>query len=208
MNTTAPSRGRRIARRTVGIALAVVGLILLATAPFLSEYTSETADYETEGYAVVGDPWDYGDSVIETIHIEITPDGDGPVFAGFATPEDAEAYLDGIQRTNLHRGDSANGPSIEDVEGGAPAEAPGEADIWIFQAEGTGARSLDLDTEEMEGELVPIVMNPDGTARVAGEVTVEYEIPSLPWVITGLIVAGLLGLGGGVWLVVRGRRRA
>lgn len=214
MNTTAPrSTGRRVLAATVGIVLVVIGLGCLATAPFLSDFTSETAEFETEGYAVLGDSWDEdvysGGGLIESTRIEVTPEGDAPIFVGFAAPEDAEAYLGAVQRTYFHRGSASHGPTVEEADGSAPTGLPGDQDIWVAQAEGEGVQTLDLDTGDLDGgEYVPVAMNADGTPALGGEVAIDYDIPAMPWFTTGLVVIGLAGLGGGVWLIVRSRRAA
>ncbi|THV42846.1 hypothetical protein [Glycomyces buryatensis] len=214
MNTTEPAsrpkRTRRAGKITGGIVLIVVGFLFLATAPFLSDFTAETAPYESDAYAVVGDSWDEssygGDGLIESASIEITPSGDAPVFAGLIPADEADAFLGGIGRTLLHRGTAEHGPTTEDVAGDAPAGLPGDSDVWAAQIEGTGVQTLDLGGAELEGEYVPVVMNADGTAGVGGEVVVEYEIPMLPWATAGLVILGLIGLGGGVWLLIRAKR--
>ncbi|GAB3999612.1 hypothetical protein GCM10029992_28900 [Glycomyces albus] len=129
MNTTAPrDTGRRVAATTAGIVLVVIGLGFLATAPFLSEFTGEEAEYESDGYAVLGDSWDEGvysgGGLIENTHIEVIPDGDAPVFVGFAAPEDVEAYLGAVQRTHLHRGSASQGPPSRTSKAPPPPACP------------------------------------------------------------------------------------
>lgn len=214
MNTTAPrNTGRRVVAMTLGIVLAVIGLGFLATAPFLSDFTAESAEFETDGYAVLGDSWNedvYGaGGLIENTRIEVDTAGDTPIFAGFASPEDAEAYLGAVQRTYLHRGTASHGPTVEDVEGAAPAGLPGDQDFWVVRAEGEGVLTLDLSADELDGgEYVPVVMNADGTPVVGGEARIDYEIPAMPWFVAGLVALGIVGLGGGLWLIVRARRSA
>jgi hypothetical protein len=217
--TTPQRTGRRAAAITgeillalLGFALAIAGFGLAGMSEGDGVLNLESGEYSVDGYAAVGDSWDesmyglYG--LADAVRIDIAPSGDAPVFAGFTTAEAAQEYLAGVEHTLIHRATGPEGPTEEEVSGDAPAALPAEQDIWTAQVEGEGDQTLELPSEGLQGELVPVVMNADGSADVAGAVTVLYEIPALPWVIGGLIGAGFLGMAAAVWLFIRTRRAA
>jgi hypothetical protein len=171
----------------------------------------ETGAYDVDSRAAVGDSWDEsnytGLGLIDAIRIEVEPATDQEVFAGFTTPEAAQTFLDGVDHTLVHRATGATGPTTEPVPGDAPAVLPAEADIWTVASEGAGVQTLELETEGLQGEYVPIVMNADGSAAVAGEVTVYFDIPALPWIIGIAYAVGVLLLALTAWLAARTVRR-
>jgi hypothetical protein len=215
---TTPSGTGRLIRALVGQGLlALLALIVLSVGFTMQgmadggELDYETGSYDVDGYAAVGDSWDEsnytGLGLIDAIRIEVDPATDGEVFAGFATPEGAQSFLDGVDHTLIHRATDSSGPTTEDVAGSAPATLPAEADIWTVQATGPGVQTIELDTEGLQGEYVPIVMNADGSAAVAGDVTVYYDIPALPWILAITYGVGVLLLALTAWLTTRTIRR-
>ncbi|MFG3342642.1 hypothetical protein [Glycomyces sp. NPDC048151] len=215
---TAPSSTGRLVRAFIGQGLlALLALTALAVGFAVQDMADggaldyETGAYDVDSYAAVGDSWDEsnytGLGLIDAIRIEVDPATDQEVFAGFATPEGAQAFLDGVDHTLIHRATDAGGPTTEAVPGDAPTTLPGEADIWTAQTTGSGVQTLELDTENLEGEYVPIVMNADGSPAVAGEVTVYFDIPSLPWIIGAVYGVGLVLLALTAFLATRAVRR-
>lgn len=215
---TAPSSTGRLVRAFLGQGLlALLALVALTVGLTVQDMADggaldyETGAYDVDSYAAVGDSWDEsnyaGLGLIDAIRIEVDPATDQEVFAGFAAPEDAQAFLDGVDHTLIHRATDSSGPTTEDVPGGAPTALPADAGIWTAQTTGSGVQTLELDTEHLEGEYVPIVMNADGSPAVAGEVTVYFDIPALPGVITGAYVLAALLLALTAYLAARTLRR-
>jgi len=215
--TTTRSTGRLVGAFLGQGLLALLALTFLAVGFAVQDMADggaldyESGTYDVDGYAAVGDSWDEsnytGLGLIDAIRIEVDPATDGEVFAGFATPEAAQDFLDGVDRTLIHRATDSSGPTTEDIPGDAPTALPADADIWTVQATGPGVQTLELDTEGLQGEYVPIVMNADGSAAVAGEVTVYYDIPALPGIIATAYALGVLLLALTAWLTIRTVRR-
>ncbi|MGY1616198.1 DUF4389 domain-containing protein [Geodermatophilus sp. SYSU D00691] len=169
------------------------------------------ARIETDRYAVTTDSFrlegeglDWAvDELIGTARIEVAPvDADDELFVGVARAADAETYLDGVGHASLDDlSASATGSGSErfdttDHTGGAPAQPPTEADIWVDSSSGSGTQAVTWRPDD--GDWAVVVMRADGTAGVDAEVRAGATLPGLGWVITGLFVAGavLLALGG------------
>ncbi|WP_026929328.1 hypothetical protein [Glycomyces tenuis] len=209
-------RPRRALALTGEILLLLLALIAVSVAGTLQSMTDDQgrlqvddADFSADTYAVVGDSWDesiYSNfGLTDTVHLEVTSDEDQ--FVGFAEPEEAAAFLDGVEHTAVHRATGAEGPTEEHIDGEAPQTLGAEADIWEFTLEGAGTRTYEWDVEGYTGEVTPIVMNTDGSAGIDGHVRIAYELPALGGVTVGLWIAGLLLAALAVWLMVRTIRK-
>ena len=104
-----------------------------------------TASISTDRYAVTSNSFRLEgaglnwavDNVLGRARIEVTPSGGGTeLFVGIARSADAARYLAGVGHSSLQNLDLAvNGrPTVTrttDHPGGAPAQPPGQADIWV-----------------------------------------------------------------------------
>ncbi|MCH9718601.1 MAG: hypothetical protein K0U60_01870 [Actinomycetia bacterium] len=125
------------------------------------------------------------------------------LFVGYGLRTDVNDYLAGVGFDAVaQRSGEWETRVIPGIDEPAP---PADQDFWLGQAVGTDA-SVDF-TSPSSGDVSVVVMNQDGTARVAAELLVGYESDvvfpaSLGAVILG---AGLVLLG--IFLVIRRSKR-
>jgi hypothetical protein len=167
---------------------------------------SDTVSLRTKGYAVssvvvhLRGPDSAGfmpSALLGDGKVSVTSAGDEPVFVGIAAAADAAAYLRGVERATVTDVVGAIGPGDRAVYSTSGTEAPTvpptAAGIWVASAAGHGDQSIVWPTEE--GDWTVVLMNADGSAGVAGEVSAGAEVPVLGWVVGGLLVlAGMLAL--------------
>jgi len=72
--------------------------------------------------------------------------------------------------------------------GVAPSTPPTATDIWVASASGRGRQSLTWSLES--GDWTIVVMNADGSARVAADVAIGATVPGISWLMGGLLVVG------------------
>lgn len=209
----APRTDTRRPRRALAITgeslLLLLALIVLSVAVTLQAMTDDQghlkidgADFSSDAYAVVGDPWDGSDfEFVDTVYLEVTSEKDQ--FVGFASPDDTAAFLDGVEHTAIHRATGNEGPTEEHIDGGAPQTLGAYTDICEFTLKGDDTRTYEWNVEEYSGEVVPVAMNADGSAGVAGHLDIAYDVPNLGGIVTGLYTVGALLAALAVWLMVR-----
>jgi hypothetical protein len=91
------------------------------------------------------------------------------------------------------------------VQGGAPSAPPGDQDIWVEQASGTGTQVLDW--RPRDGDWTVVVMRADGSAGIDVDMRVGATAPALSWLAGGLLAAGIvLGLVGALVVALAVRR--
>src|SRR5690625_973376 len=154
-------------------------------------------EVDTAGYAAVSD-----EVVLEGAWLDeglgdvrLQAAGEGETFVGIATAHDAAGYLDGVARTQRSRG-----IFDRDIDGGPPAVAPVEADIWIASAIGAGP--LELDVAPQPGRYVTVVMAADGGAGVHATVSAGATLPWLGTAAAVTLPGGLVLVGAGVVVIV------
>jgi len=220
----APSRSAgRIALLVLAIASLVGGLAALGSGVALvaadnswrddGYLTTNTEALASNGYAVATESLEIGgvdeDWVLGRARIRVTAGPSTPVFVGVARTADAEAYLAGVEHSTVTEIDDP-ATSYEQHPGGAPAVAPGDSDIWIEQATGTGTQAVDWSLDDKPGRWTVVVMNADGSRGVDVDADVGATVPVLGEVTAGLIVVGalfvLVGAGTLVGLRLHGRR--
>jgi hypothetical protein len=157
------------------------------------------ASRQLELYTSTGN-WDMARSLFGTARLRVTATQDGaPVFAGIAPAAAADRYLSGVAYATV-TGITRDHPSYAGHVGGAPAVPPAQARIWAVKATGPGTQTLTWPTAD--GRWTVVVMNPNGSAPVNVRVNVGATLPALPWVATGLLIAGVVFLAGGALLIV------
>jgi hypothetical protein len=165
------------------------------------------ASRQFELYAPTGS-WDRARSLFGTVRLRITATPGGtPVFAGIAPAGAADRYLSGVAYATV-TGIARDHPSYAGHAGGAPAVPPAQARIWAVKATGPGTQTLIWPTAD--GRWTVVAMNANGSAPVSVRVNVAATLPALPWVATGLLIAGVVFLAGGALLIafpVRGASR-
>jgi hypothetical protein len=176
--------------------------------------TLSTTTYAISSEPLVLDSGSAGDVVPESLLGEVAVRADvrgaEPIFVGVATTQDAAAYLAGVEHTTLVDiegiGDDRV-PVYRDAPGDAPATSPGDSDIWVASATGTGEQELTWEPES--GDWTVVVMNADASAGVEGDLSVGATVPVLGAIIAGLFITGGVLLVASIVLVLvalHGRR--
>lgn len=162
---------------------------------------SERIDIEIDNKHWLAGVEDLGDT-----RLKVAPAGDEPVFAGIGPEREVKAYLRGVEHTVVKDIDS-DPFSARHVEiGGARAPAlPSEQDFWAASTKGSGPQTLHWTPDA--GDWAVVVMNADGSAGVAADVSAGAEVAFLAPLGWSLAGGGLLLLLGGVYLLRRGVRR-
>ena len=161
---------------------------------------SERLDIEIDDKHWIAGVEDLGDS-----RLKVTSADDEPVFAGIAHQRDVTAYLRGVEHTVVADIDTAPFSARHREHHGTRAPAPpGEQDFWAASVQGAGSQTLKWTPDD--GDWAVVVMNADGSAGVAADVSAGAEIaflPTLGWSLTG---GGVLLLVAGVALIAIGVR--
>ena len=164
------------------------------------------ASRQIELYTAAGG-WDVARSLFGTVRLRVTATQGTPVFAGIAPAAAADRYLAGMAYATV-TGTTNGHPSYLRHAGAAPAVLPARAGIWTVKATGPGTQTLAW--QVAGGRWTVVVMNADATAPVSVRVNVAATLPALPWVATGLLIAGVFFLLAGGLLIalpVRGASR-
>jgi hypothetical protein len=196
-----------------GATLGVAGLALRNDQGFLMSPTETVA---SGGYAIASEPLtiDSGasadwvpQSLLGDVTVEATSAGGEEIFIGVARSVDAAVYLAGVEHSTLVDFEGTPGeatPEYRQNDGGAPEVPPGDtqiSDTWVAAASGTGEQTLTWEPEE--GDWTVVLMNADGSADVAADISVGAEVPVLWGVVAGLlIVGGLLIVAAIVLLII------
>ena len=142
---------------------------------------------------------DAASALVGTVRIRVTPvAGGGPVFVGIARAGAAERYLTGVSYATVN-GTTGHHGTYTGHAGSAPAVRPATAGIWTAQAAGPGTQTLTWTAKS--GNWMVVVMNADGSRPVGVQVNGAATLPALPWIATGLLVAGFAFLAGGVLFI-------
>jgi hypothetical protein len=165
-----------------------------------------TRSYRTTGYALASpqielytEGWGVTRSLFGTVHLQVTAAPAGrPVFAGIAPAGAAVRYLSGMAYATV-TGATQGYPTYLGHAGGAPAIRPAQAGIWIVKATGPGTQTLVW--RVTNGRWMVVAMNANGAAPVSVRVNVAASLPALPWIATGLLIAGAIFLLAGVLLI-------
>lgn len=174
-----------------------------------------TQTYRTPGYALASRPielyatageLDVVRSLFGTVRLRVTADQAGtPVFAGIAPAAAAGRYLSGVGYATV-TGTSSGHPTYLIHAGRAPAVPPARAGIWTVQAAGPGTQTLTWPVAN--GRWSVVAMNAAATRPVSVRVNIAATLPALPWVATGLLIAGVVFLLGGAVLIALPVRNA
>jgi hypothetical protein len=205
----------------IGFGCTVGGATLLAVAGTDGWIESDTNRLDSATYALVSEAADIeADSQDEAdfigrFHIraeaEASTRGDA-VFIGVGPAADVERYLEGVQYDAIRDIDvSGFGVGGFDVEkaliaGSREPARPGEQHFWRASASGTGKQEFDWKIED--GSYRFVLMNADASKGVDVQASAAVKIPFVGPISVALIVAGVIGLIGGVAIVVLAARSA
>lgn len=197
----------------VALMLAGAGVTALAMGAQDGGYIDLGTDqytHRTDTYAMTTDSWradkDLG-GLYEDFRITFTPEStDTPLFVGIAEKNGAHQYLDGVEHVTVHDS-KPEGDVTSKHSGGKPATPPDQAGVWIAEASGKGAQTVNWTVQP--GSVQAVAMNADGSRGLSGHVTVAAKIAGLTWIGIAFLVAGVLLLAASVmWLIRRPVRRA
>jgi hypothetical protein len=179
-----------------------------------------TVQLSTAGHAVTSNSFQLEgaglnwavDNVLGVARIEVTPaDANTDVFVGIARTSDAARYLQGVGYTRLRNldfgpnGGRLTAPPGTGLPGGAPAQPPGAAGIWVAQASGPGTQALDW--RPSGGNWTVVLMRADGAAGVVADVRAGVTAPGLSWIAAGVLAFGVVLLAiGGLCVALAARR--
>ena len=127
------------------------------------------------------------------------------VFVGIARSAAAAAYLAGVRRAEV----SEIGPwhvGYDVQTGGAPSTPPASQTFWTASVTGSGEQVLDW--KPRGGTWRVVVMNADGSPRVAVDASIGARLDNWFWVGAGLLVAGLVFAFAAAGLIHLGVRHA
>jgi uncharacterized protein DUF4389 len=136
--------------------------------------------------------------------IRVTPAGGKAVFVGIAPSWAVHRYLGNARVSVLQRFEGGT-PVYGQRGSGTLAMRPGQASIWAERVTTNGPRSLVWPVRT--GRWTIVVMNADGSPGVRADASIGAELPVLPWLVIGLLVAGLLAAGVALVLILVPARR-
>jgi hypothetical protein len=219
-----PTRSGRVLAPVLGALLLLPGVGVLGGAGSLlwahhlhrsdGFVVSPEEGFGSVGHALVSDRIDVSavpdwlpvSDNLGTARLEVTGTGARSVFVGIAPAADAQAYLDGVQRTVVDGlGFDAPPTGSDQLPGGEPSGPPADQDFWIAQASGHGTQEVTWDPTD--GDWMFVVMNADGSPLVGIEARIGAEIPALGSIAWGALVVGSLLSFAAVRLLIAGLRQ-
>jgi hypothetical protein len=149
--------------------------------------------------------WLLEDGRLGTLRVTASGTDAKPVFVGIAPTGRVNAYLRGVDRAEIT--DFELDPfSVDSVRhpGTAVPAPPATRSIWAASATGSGEQAIEWPVDE--GDWSVVVMNADGSAGVATDVSVGARVGFVLWLGLAIVAAGVLLLVAGIVAVVAGRR--
>jgi hypothetical protein len=231
MSVTAPSQttasppahgaGHIVLASIGGVVAAFGGLLAIAGVALLVSFGSDgrissgaqaintpTSALVTSA-ARIDDTAEIADVVGDTsIQVAASSAGERPVFVGVGPTADVDRYLAGAAVDEVTDFD-VDPFRLErrTTRGSATPAPPADESFWVAQSTGSGSAAVDWKVRDGSYRLV--VMNADGSQRVATQTTVGVTIDDLSDVSWGLLIIGLVLIAGGtLTLVLSLRRRA
>lgn len=219
----------RVVSLVIGCLVALIGAALLVgTAAVTWAYTTQRDDdgyftshrvrIETVTAAVRSqsidlgsdkrpDQWPFGDGRLATVRLHATAREGEEIFVGIAHTSDVDTYLTGIAHDEVTDINWSHGDRVtyRRAEGSATAASPTTQTFWAASADGPGRQTVTWDVQG--GDWSIVVMNPDGHAGVAADVTAGVKVHALVGLIFGLGIGSVLLLGVAALLIVLATRR-
>ena len=143
------------------------------------------------------------ESLVGDARVEVSSLREDDLFVGIADSGEASRYLARVKHAEVVDFRDVGGElePVYRVRGsGAPEVAPTAVDLWAVQASGSGDLSLVWPVEN--GDWTLVVMNADGSDRVAADVSVAATVPWLGGVAVGLLVTAAVFFVAGVVTLV------
>ena len=154
------------------------------------------------------DRWPFRDGDLATVRLRAQAPPGEEIFVGIAHTSDVDAYIDGVAHDEVvDIRWSSDRVRYRRIQGERmPLAPPGEQQIWVATAEGSGRQTVTWDVEG--GNWSIVVMNPDGSRGVTSDVGIGVKINALPWILLGLGLGALVMLGIAVGLIIWATRPA
>jgi hypothetical protein len=150
--------------------------------------------------------WVFDDGRFGNLRVTASGTAQEPVFVGIARTAAVNGYLRGVDREEIT--DFELDPfSVDSTRhrGTAVPAAPAAQSFWAASATGSGEQAIEWPVDE--GDWSVVVMNADGTAGVATDVSVGAKLGFVLWLGVGILAAGAMLLAAGLLAIVLGRRR-
>jgi len=205
-----PSGGRVVAIVFGALLGLIAAVLLLAGAGLVAAhaferdddgyYASDPERINSDGYAVTSEGIEIADldddaggwaarEFAGRVRVQATGAQGAPVFIGIAPTKQLDAYLRGVAH------DQVDDFGAGDVEyrrrpGAVRPAGPRDETFWAASASGRGTQTLDWDIDE--GRWSIAVMNPDGDAGVAADITLGARTGLLLWLGLSAIAASLI----------------
>jgi len=193
------------------IAAGATGIVLDQTQRNSSGYLmTSPSRYSTDTYALVSASYRGGSSndffvpgdLLGTVRIAV--DSARATFIGIGPQGAVDGYLANVAHAQGNQFDARS--SFRDYSGGAPSSPPSAQRFWGATASGAGPHTLTWTPRTGDWRIV--LMNSDGSAGVAGDVSVGARLPHLLTLAVAVLGGGILLLllsGGGIYLAARPR---
>ena len=134
---------------------------------------TDNLDVDLDGVDWLVDSGDLG-----KVQLEVSSEGDEPVFVGIARTEDVASYLRGVDHTRVTDVDTLPfEASYQRKPGDRRPTAPAQESFWAASTQGRGEQTLDWRVDE--GDWSVVVMNADGSRGVAADVSAGAKVPYL-----------------------------
>jgi hypothetical protein len=194
-----------------GFAGGITGIVYDQTQRDADGYVMAGAEnFSTTSYALVSDSYRAGtaDDLVALRgilgNVRVRAESGERVFIGIGPAPAVDAYLGDVRHAVV---DSFDSDSELDVVGGrkSPAQRPGAQTFWVVSSKGTGPQTVSWDPRS--GSWRVVVMNASASAGVTADVDIGARVPNLIWFGVGFLVAGLLLLALGAFLIYIGVRR-
>jgi hypothetical protein len=162
--------------------------------------TSDNLDLDLDGLDAIVDTDSYG-----KVRLEVSGEGDAPVFVGVARTDDVSRYLRRVDHAVVEDFDTL--PFRADYRehaGDAVPAPPAKQGFWDASTHGAGTQTLTWDVRD--GDWSVVVMNADGSPGVHADVSAGARLGFLDeagWTLLGM---GGLALTGAILFAFFGGR--
>jgi hypothetical protein len=227
MSASAPTSNGSRAPIVAGAVVVVISLAVLAVGAVLVGIHATQRDgngYYASGHNHLSTPtralvsekieldtddapdWLIDDGRLGTLRVTASPTHAKPVFVGIAPTSKVNGYLREVDHADLTNFD-LDPFSVDYTRhaGSAVPAPPASRSFWTASATGSGEQAVEWEAEK--GDWSVVVMNADGSAGVATDVSVGAKFPLILWLGSAILVWGALILAGGITAIVMGRRR-
>ncbi len=201
--------GLGVALVVVGVFATIGGVALLAFVGPDGRFEVPSTRARSAGYALMFDAIYLRDelpadgSLSATLRMSVTGEGDPDVFVGVGPSPLVADYLRGVAVDRVVQVDWPGGVRTEPIGGQREPGPPGRQTFWVASSEGPSAA---VDWTLAAGDWTVVVMNADASRTVDVTGSVTFAVPILGPISIGVFVTGLVMLGGGVLLTVKGAR--